>query len=133
MKITVSDRAAEWFKKEVGLVSGDQVKFYGQFYGKSKVQEVYSLGFSIEEAIDPFMSAEVDGMKFYVEVGDEWFFNEHDVLVDYNPESDELEYEYTLDVAITNPNGVATAQPEYLNFLKKFADATTSASPKESR
>lgn len=136
MKITVTERAAKWFSEEVGVESGEQVRFYAQFYGTSKVQEVYSLGFSRETPIDAVMSTEVDGIQFFVENGDEWFFNEHDVLVEYNPDEDMLEYEYTLDPSLVvekDPNKPVNMQPEYLNFLKKFADSTTSASPKESR
>ena len=95
MKISISNDAINWFKEEVGLTNGDYLKFFPKIYGSSPVQESYALGFAKEDPIDTRASTEVGGIIFFVEVTDEWFFNGHDLHVDYNKEKDELEFFYT--------------------------------------
>lgn len=96
MKINISEQALRWFKEEVGLSDGGKIKFYSQIYGCSPVQENYSLAFTVDnEPLDMEVSTEIDGITFYVEGSDVWFFNGHDLHVDYNEKEDELEYRYT--------------------------------------
>ncbi|MDP4085563.1 MAG: HesB/YadR/YfhF family protein [Bacillota bacterium] len=95
MKIVVSKEAIKWFKDEVELKDSDKVKFYAQIYGNSPVQENYALGFTIDnEPVDMFVKTEIEGLTFYVEETDLWFFNGHDLYVEYNEKKDELEYNY---------------------------------------
>jgi uncharacterized protein YneR len=95
MNIYVSDSGLKWFKDEVGLGTGDSVKFYAMIYGSSPVQEGFALGFAIEDPIDAVVRKEAEGILFFVEETDLWFFNGHDLHVDYNVEKDEIEYTYT--------------------------------------
>lgn len=95
MKLLISEEAARWFKEEAEFSPGDMVKFYPKFYGKSPVQECYSLGFTRDsEPADIAVQKEVDGIVFYIERDDLWYFADHDLRVHYNEEADELEYEY---------------------------------------
>ena len=96
MKLTLSEKAIRWFKDEMGLTKGDTLKFFAQIYGSSPVQESYSLGFAKDFPIDIIASAEVEGIVFYVEETDLWYFNGHDLHVDYNEKKDELEFQYNL-------------------------------------
>ncbi|NCU18216.1 HesB/YadR/YfhF family protein [Pallidibacillus pasinlerensis] len=96
MKIEVSDAAIKWFKEEMGLENGDKIKFYSQIYGTSPVQPGYALGFTKDNSpLDMAAHTEKDGLVFYVEERDLWFFDGHDLFVDYNEEQDELVYNYT--------------------------------------
>ncbi|MDV2888159.1 HesB/YadR/YfhF family protein, partial [Alkalihalophilus pseudofirmus] len=84
------------FKEEVGLSEGSKIKFYSQIYGTSPVQENYALAFTVDnEPVDMAVNTEKDGIVFYIEGSDLWFFNGHDLHVDYNDKKDELEYSYT--------------------------------------
>jgi len=95
MEIVVSNSAINWFKDEVDLKNGDKVKFYAKIYGSSPVQENFSLGFTVDnDPIDMMVKTETEGLTFYVEGTDLWFFNGHDLHVDYNEKKDELEYSY---------------------------------------
>jgi uncharacterized protein YneR len=95
MKIEISDAALKWFKEDVEVKSGDMVKFYSQIYGSSPVQESFSLAFTVDnEPIDMPVSKVVDGITFYIEESDLWFFNGHDLHVDFNERNDELEFNY---------------------------------------
>ncbi|WP_042355873.1 HesB/YadR/YfhF family protein [Bacillus rubiinfantis] len=96
MNISISDKAIKWFKEEVGLQDNGKIKFYSQIYGSSPVQENYALAFTVDnEPVDMVVHTMVDGITFYVESADLWFFNGHDLRVDYNETRDELEYSYT--------------------------------------
>ncbi|ALC91274.1 HesB/YadR/YfhF family protein [Bacillus sp. FJAT-18017] len=94
MKINISKEALQWFKEEVGVEAGSNVKFFAKIYGSSPVQENFALGFSVEEPLDAAVSTEVDGIQFYVDETDLWFFNGHDLYVEYNESYDEVEFKY---------------------------------------
>ena len=95
MKIGISNDALKWFKDEVELKAGDQVRFYVKIYGNSPVQEGFSLAFTVDnQPIDIAVKTEIDGLTFFIEGSDLWFFNGHDLNVDYNNEMDELEFSY---------------------------------------
>ncbi|MEH7747237.1 HesB/YadR/YfhF family protein [Neobacillus drentensis] len=96
MEIVISTSALNWFKEEVELKKGDKVKFYPKVYGNSPVQEGFSLGFTVDnDPIDIIVKYEAEGFLFYIEERDLWFFNQHDLHVDYNEQRDEVEYSYT--------------------------------------
>ncbi|WP_160722063.1 HesB/YadR/YfhF family protein [Bacillus sp. USDA818B3_A] len=95
MKIGISNDALRWFKNEVELKAGDQVRFYVKIYGNSPVQEGFSLAFTVDnQPIDIAVKTEIDGLTFFIEGSDLWFFNGHDLMVEYNNEMDELEFSY---------------------------------------
>lgn len=96
MKISISNSALTWFRDEVGVNKGEMIKFYSQIYGTSPVQEGYALAFTKDNTpIHIAASTETEGIRFYVEETDIWFFNGHDLYVDYNEKKDEIEYTYT--------------------------------------
>lgn len=94
MEIVISNQALKWFKEDIGLKSGDKLRFYTQIYGNSPVQKGYSLAFTVEEPLNVSASTEIDGILFYVENDDLWYFDGHDLHVDYDEKEDELEYKY---------------------------------------
>jgi len=42
------------------------------------------------------VKTEKEGLTFFIEGSDLWFFNGHDLFVDYNKQVDELEFSYSL-------------------------------------
>jgi uncharacterized protein YneR len=95
MKIEVNERVLRWFKEEVGLEEGSAVKFYPQAYGSSPVQESFALAFTIDNDLKEVAVHTVsDDITFFIEDSDLWFFNGHDLYVEYNQANDELEYKY---------------------------------------
>ncbi|AYV68699.1 HesB/YadR/YfhF family protein [Niallia circulans] len=95
MKILVSKEAIKWFKEEVGLEEGSAIRFYSQIYGTSPIQEGYALAFTIDTLHEDVAVQTVsEGLTFFIEDADLWFFNGHDLYVEYNNNIDELEYRY---------------------------------------
>ena len=95
MEIIISQNALEWFKESMGLKSGDKVKFFSKIYGSSPVQKNFALGFTQDnDPVDMAVYTEKDGIDFYVETSDVWFFDGHNLHVDYDPNDDELTFDY---------------------------------------
>jgi len=96
MEINISNAAIKWFQDEVELKQGDKVRFYTQIYGSSPIQENFSLAFTIDnDPVDMSVKTEIEGLTFFIEGTDLWYFNGHDLHVDYNQQKDELEFSYT--------------------------------------
>lgn len=95
MKITLTDAALEWFKQEMEVENGDTIRFYARYGGSSPFHEGFSLGMTREEPIQIGVQTVVDGVTYYIDEKDLWFFNDHNLLVDINPSMDELQYDYT--------------------------------------
>ncbi|OEH92479.1 HesB/YadR/YfhF family protein [Bacillus solimangrovi] len=94
MKLEISSEAVEWYKDEMELDKGDTVRFFVRYGGNSTIQKGFSLGVMTEEPIEPFTDIEVDGITFYIEEKDAWYFDEYDLNVQYNNVYDEVEFDY---------------------------------------
>ena len=94
MKIVLSDEALDWFKEEMAVVSGNRIQFFARYGGASPLHEGFSLGVRMEEPDEPAVETEDEGVRYYIESRDEWYFVEHDLHVNVNPNVDELTYSY---------------------------------------
>ncbi|MHA2890537.1 HesB/YadR/YfhF family protein [Bacillus cereus] len=94
MELKISKQAVNWFKNDIGVMEGDEIRFYAQFYGSSPVQDGYSLAFSKDTPIDKVVSTKLDGIEFFVDESDLWFFDGHDLHVGYDEQEDFLDYKY---------------------------------------
>lgn len=96
MKLTVEDRAAEWFQEEVGIGEGAGIRFKAKIYGSSPVNDTFALAIDSTKPIKPIAEFKAEnGLLFFVEENDEWFFQGHDLIVSYDEESDEPKYIYS--------------------------------------
>lgn len=94
VEITVSDKAIAWFKDEMGLQSGEGIRFFGKVYGKTNVHEGFSIGIAKEIATDPLVRVEIDDLIFSIDNTDDWFFAGYDLAVDYDVERDSPVYHF---------------------------------------
>ncbi|KGA97250.1 HesB/YadR/YfhF family protein [Alkalihalobacillus alcalophilus ATCC 27647 = CGMCC 1.3604] len=95
MDIHVSKPAIQWFKKEFNLEgNGEYVRFFARYGGCGAVQSGFSLGVSLDKPSTIGAKEEVDGLIFYVEDADLWYFDNHDLRVKYSRKFEEIEYEY---------------------------------------
>ncbi|WZU01955.1 Fe-S cluster assembly protein HesB [Erysipelothrix sp. D19-032] len=78
MKLTITNEAAKWYIEEMGLVPGDSIKFFGKVYGP---HGGFSFAIAKEEPTNPLMLITEEGVNFYVEQFDEWFFNDKEVNI----------------------------------------------------
>ncbi|MBF0780733.1 MULTISPECIES: HesB/YadR/YfhF family protein [unclassified Granulicatella] len=94
MKIVVSPQAHEWFKEEMGISHGRGVRFMGKVYGCSPIHESFSLAIEVNEPTNPYALTTIEHIPYYVEQGDEWFFEGYDVDITFDDVLKEPKYSY---------------------------------------
>ncbi|MFZ2353600.1 HesB/YadR/YfhF family protein [Paucilactobacillus nenjiangensis] len=95
MQITVTKEASNWFHDEMGVKSGEGVRFFGKVYGKTPVHDGFSLGMVRDDRpLHPSSKTEFDGVHYFVDRLDEWFFKGYDLTVDYDDKTDGPKYDY---------------------------------------
>lgn len=96
MTIKVTDDASAWFKRELDLpATGAGIRFYGKVYGKTNVHDGFSVGMSRDDQVgQPYEQTQKDGVTYFVAPGDDWFFQNLDLTVDYDAHRDEPVYRF---------------------------------------
>ena len=91
MTFEVSSQAAQWYIDELRLKEGDSIKFFGKVYG---TRSGFSFAIAKETATDPYKVVTIQGVNFYIEKTDEWFFQDIDLTVGMDPELNEPTFIY---------------------------------------
>lgn len=94
MKLSVSQDAAKWYKKEMDLQQGDFLQFTIMLYGQS-IHPNYSLGIAIESPQEMSIYTVVEGITFYFEKQDDWFLEEYHLSVTLANEDIDFIFERT--------------------------------------
>lgn len=89
MFISIDESAFSWFTKEFELSKPFSIRMYPQYAGFGEKHKGYSLGFSCEAPSNAGFSKEINGITFYVEGNDVWFFNDAETYLSLN-QADEL-------------------------------------------
>ncbi len=92
MKIHISNEAANWYKDELVLQNGDFVRFFARYGGFSTVHQGFSLGLSNDKPEDVGVQLEVNGVTYFIEDRDLWYFDENDFYIDFNTKYLEPEF-----------------------------------------
>lgn len=95
MKVTVTPEVLEWFKKEITMDSHQGIRFFGKVYGSTQVHEGFSVGMSVDQPERPLYQTTIDGILFFVEESDDWFFQGYDMKVEYNEQLKEPAYHFS--------------------------------------
>lgn len=95
MQLTVTPKAQEWFEKEVGASPDSGIRFFGKIYGKTEVHEGFSIAMSVEQPEQPLIKEVLNGIPYFIDETDDWFFNGYDLTVDYDELKDEPKYLFT--------------------------------------
>lgn len=94
MNINLTEQALLWFKEEMEADSGDYIKFFARYGGSSPLHEGFSLGITKEQPDEAAVERVIDGIHFYIEERDVWFFDQHDFHVDLDEKRNELSFQY---------------------------------------
>lgn len=95
MKIDITPAALKWFKDEFVIEEGRGIKFFGKVYGNTQVHEGFSVGLEVASPEDPIWQKKIEGILFFAEAADEWFFANYDMTVDFDLSKEEPRYEFT--------------------------------------
>ena len=94
MKLTIDEKSQAWFEEEMGVSKERGVRFLGKVYGCSPFNEGFSLSVEVDTPNNPFVSVEKNEIIYFVETGDEWFFQGHDLEVVFDEKLKEPSYSY---------------------------------------
>ncbi|MGM0239209.1 HesB/YadR/YfhF family protein [Enterococcus sp. AZ103] len=94
MKLTITPKALNWFKSEIEVADGQGIRFFGKVYGSTQVHEGFSVGMSVDTSENILAETTEDGLLFFADEADEWFFKGYDLVVDYDEKLDEPKYEF---------------------------------------
>lgn len=91
MAMKISHDAAQWYIRELELNQGDHLRFFGKVYGP---HGGFSIALNKQDPDKILFSEIVDGIIFYVEEFDEWFFNDKDLNISMREDGYEPIYEF---------------------------------------
>lgn len=94
MEIIVSEEAVAWYKKELEIKQHTALRLFVRYGGFGGHIPGFSLGINLEQPNRVHASTEVDGITFYVEEDDAWYFEDKDLIVSFNTEMGEPQFTY---------------------------------------
>ncbi|MFC4386311.1 HesB/YadR/YfhF family protein [Gracilibacillus marinus] len=92
MAISITKPAAKWFVNELHLEEHDAIRFFARYGGFGGVHKGFSLALEKTEPNDPGMQVVEEGIVFFVEQSDMWYFDNKDFHIKYSRKYDEIEY-----------------------------------------
>jgi uncharacterized protein YneR len=95
LKLQVSKEAAKWYKEELDLEENSTIRFYVRYGGVGGNLPGFSLGVAVQEPENKHASVIVEGVSFYVETKDAWYFEDKDLKVQMNNKLAEPAFKYT--------------------------------------
>ena len=94
MELTITPEALTWFKDELLLEKGDSVRIFGKYGGATNVHVGFSTGIEVTTPHMPLVEKEMDGLTFFTEHGDDWFFADYHLTVSLDDKTGEPSYIY---------------------------------------
>ncbi|WP_077326465.1 HesB/YadR/YfhF family protein [Virgibacillus siamensis] len=93
MKLHISGNAAKWYKREMEIEESAHVRFFVR-YGFGGAIPGFSLGVGFDEPVSIHASCEAEGITFFIEEKDAWYFEANDLYVQLNHKLNEPEFKY---------------------------------------
>lgn len=93
LNLQITKEAAKWYKKEFEIDHRSQLRFYVR-YGFGGVIPGFSLGVSYDTPKDVHSSCHAEGITFFIESKDAWYFDGKDLKIELDEQSQEPEFIY---------------------------------------
>ncbi|MBM4762798.1 hypothetical protein [Bacillus sp. B15-48] len=93
--ITIENNAFKWFESEFEVPKPFFIRLYPQYAGFGEKNKGYSLAFSLEKPSLPESQQEINGITFFVESNDTWFFDDTKVSIQFCNNKKEIFTTYT--------------------------------------
>jgi uncharacterized protein YneR len=91
MLISIDEKAANWFTNEFEI---NTVRMFPQYSGFGEKHKGFSLAFSGEAPSNIGFTKEINGINFYVEGNDVWFFEDTETFLSFNEEVNEIQISF---------------------------------------
>ncbi|TXL67781.1 hypothetical protein FHP05_01820 [Cerasibacillus terrae] len=93
MNIQVNNMAAKWYKEELDMENSSFLRYFVRYGGKGHIPG-FSLGIKQESPEYIHTSVKVNGITFFIEESDKWYFDGVDLLVDFDTKLNEPVFTY---------------------------------------
>lgn len=94
MKLDVTNQAAEWYKDEYEITQKTELRLFVRYGGVGGLVPGFSLGISIEEPDEIYTHKMIEDLTIYIEKTDAWYFDDTDLLIEFNQDLCEPEFIY---------------------------------------
>ncbi|EUJ28003.1 hypothetical protein MFLO_12586 [Listeria floridensis FSL S10-1187] len=95
MEIKVTEQARDWFKDEFDVSNGNGIRLFAKYGGSnSSLHPGFSIGVAAESPTEAAVTDQEDGILFFIEEHDIWYFKDHDWKIDYDPKTEEVEFAF---------------------------------------
>ncbi|SDL70849.1 HesB/YadR/YfhF family protein [Sediminibacillus halophilus] len=92
MDLQISESATQWYIEELDLDKNEQVRFFVRYGGVGGHQPGFSLGVTREDPENPTADSTVNGIHFFIEEDDSWYFDGADLQVEMDSEEPKFLY-----------------------------------------
>ncbi|WP_059172871.1 HesB/YadR/YfhF family protein [Bacillus sp. FJAT-27445] len=99
MYLSFDKKALSWFANEFGIKEPISIRLHPQYDGFGLQHKGFSLALSAEPPTDPCYLRELNGVTFYVEASDSWFFEKTNTFFFYDESIEELAIRYEEEAA----------------------------------
>jgi uncharacterized protein YneR len=93
MIISIDEKAYSWFTKEFEIDKPFSIRLFPQYAGFGEKHKGYSLGFSKEAPTNANYQNEINGVTFFYEENDAWFFDDTETYLSID-DTDELQINF---------------------------------------
>ncbi|MFD2760314.1 HesB/YadR/YfhF family protein [Lentibacillus juripiscarius] len=93
MKLNVTAQAAKWYKEEFEPGKNAHLRLFVR-YGFGGRIPGFSLGVSSAAPDHVYASATTDGITFFIEEKDAWYFDDHSLTIQMDQQEQEPEFVY---------------------------------------
>ncbi|PLS03037.1 HesB/YadR/YfhF family protein [Neobacillus cucumis] len=94
MFISIDEKAASWFTKEFEVIKPISIRLFPQYAGFGEKNKGFSLAFSAEQPANASYTQEMNGITFYVEGNDIWFFEDIETYLSFDEGIAEIQITY---------------------------------------
>ena len=94
MKLDVTHQAAEWYKEEYEIKKETELRLFVRYGGIGGLIPGFSLGVNIEKPDQIYAQKKVENLTIYIEEKDAWYFDDKDLLIEFNTDLSEPEFSY---------------------------------------
>ena len=94
MNLEVTDKAVKWYENEYEITEKTPMRLFVRYGGIGGLIPGFSLGLSIENPNDIHAEKTINNITFYIEEQDAWYFEDKDLLIEFNHDLHEPKFIY---------------------------------------
>ncbi|RHW34163.1 hypothetical protein D1B31_19895 [Neobacillus notoginsengisoli] len=102
MFLSLDEKAIHWFSKEFEINAPFSIRLFPQYAGFGQKHKGYSLAFSAETPVNASFTQEMNGLIFFIEENDRWFFEDTKTYLFFDEVLKELAVRYEEETFLLN-------------------------------